>query len=490
MYVLYHGYVTIQYWEYLLSFLYVVVLYTVFARRKNLAIRTAPEYRYFLWGLWARMAGGVAFSLIYFYYYKGGDTMAYFYSGVAMSKLATSSPLSYLIVLFSEASPENRELFTEYTGYPFSYVYYDPRTFFVVKVISPLVVLSLNSYLVTTVVIASLSYGGVWRCYRTFVSYYPSLMGAFAVAFLFVPSVVFWGSGIMKDTVTFSAACWWVHCWDEIQFKKRGGLWRWVGLVLSAMFLIVVKPYVFMVLLPVSLLWSSMSRVRRFRNALVRALFLPVLTGAMVVGAWAVLTFLGDRLDKFSLDQALETISLIQGDMKRVEQYGTGYFDVGDLDATWTSVLSKAPMAVNAALFRPYIWEAQNVVMAISGLENLWLLALALLTLFRVGPVFMVRCIREVPLVVMCILFSIVFAFVIGISTPNFGALVRFKIPLIPFFISGLAIIRFLHRRKREAERAGKAFKLEDYIAGDPLASAVPSGRAQARKGQRARAVA
>jgi hypothetical protein len=41
-----------------------------------------------------------------------------------------------------------------------------------------------------------------------------------------------------------------------------------------------------------------------------------------------------------------------------------------------------------------------------------------------------------------CITFSIIFAFMIGITTPNFGALVRFKIPLIPFLAAWLVIMK------------------------------------------------
>jgi len=41
-----------------------------------------------------------------------------------------------------------------------------------------------------------------------------------------------------------------------------------------------------------------------------------------------------------------------------------------------------------------------------------------------------------------CITFAVLFAFMIGLTTPNFGALVRFKIPLIPFFAAWLVIMR------------------------------------------------
>ena len=73
MYLEYHGWLFIEYWEYAMLFFYLVVIYLYFARRKNLMVKKRPEYRYLLWGLYAKLIGGVAFSLIYFYYYGGYD---------------------------------------------------------------------------------------------------------------------------------------------------------------------------------------------------------------------------------------------------------------------------------------------------------------------------------------------------------------------------------------------------------------------------------
>lgn len=70
LWVYYHGYVDIAYWEYSLGAAFLVVVYVIFARQKNVAIKKHPEYKHFLWGLYAKIIGGVAFSLIYFYYYS------------------------------------------------------------------------------------------------------------------------------------------------------------------------------------------------------------------------------------------------------------------------------------------------------------------------------------------------------------------------------------------------------------------------------------
>lgn len=462
----YHGYVGIDYWEYLLSLAYLLVLYLYFARVKNLRIKKDPEYAYLIWGLFAKVLGGVFFSLIYFYYYKGGDTIAYFYSAASMSKLAKLDPTGYFTVLFGENSMENRRFFNLDTGFPYSYVYFDHRTFFVIRCISPLVILALDSYLITTVVLASLSYVGIWRAYRTFVSYFPELRREMAIAFLFMPSCIFWGSAILKDTFTLTAVCLWIHSVDEIFYKKRAGLGHILVVVLSAFVIIMVKPYIFIVLFPVSLLWVFYFRVMRLRNALVKFVLLPMLLLGLVTASVVVLERLDTELGKFSLDNAIATIEITQMDMKRSEQYGENYFDIGEIDGTWSGVLSKFPVATSAGLFRPFLWESRSVVMALSGLENFWLLSLTLITFFRAGPIFFVRVIASIPVVLMSFLFALLFAFLVGVTTPNFGALVRFKIPLIPLFVAALYVVRHMRELGRARMAQGLHFDLSSYGMG------------------------
>jgi len=45
--------------------------------------------------------------------------------------------------------------------------------------------------------------------------------------------------------------------------------------------------------------------------------------------------------------------------------------------------------------------------------------------------------------------FSLFFAFSIGLTTSNFGALVRYKIPAIPFFVASLIITNYYYQLKK-----------------------------------------
>jgi ABC-type sulfate transport system permease component len=113
-------------------------------------------------------------------------------------------------------------------------------------------------------------------------------------------------------------------------------------------------------------------------------------------------------------------------------------------------MLRLAPQAINASLFRPYLWEAKNPLMLMAAMESLFVLGLTLVVAVRKPGKFL-SSFRD-PYVMFCIVFSITFAFAVGVSTFNFGTLVRYKIPMLPFYLVGL-MLSFNRIRQQQAEQ-------------------------------------
>ncbi|MFA5782904.1 MAG: hypothetical protein WC868_11620, partial [Bacteroidales bacterium] len=149
----------------------------------------------------------------------------------------------------------------------------------------------------------------------------------------------------------------------------------------------------------------------------------------------------------------LKHAQLVQQDLIRGEQYGANYYDIGKFDASITGILSKAPKAIIAGLFRPFIWETRNIVMLFSGLENFILLIFTLYIIFRIGIKSVYKVIINEPLIIFSLTFSIIFAFFVGLATANFGALVRYKILAIPFFLVALINTYYLIRKNKKEEQ-------------------------------------
>ena len=210
--------------------------------------------------------------------------------------------------------------------------------------------------------------------------------------------------------------------------------------------MISLKPYVFLALLPGSALWAMWDNIRGIKSWFLRVLAAPlVVAGGVMIGGvgWA---YISPSLGQYSdIDSMIEKAQISQLDLKR-EHYQGNSFDIGEFDASLEGVLGKFPAATIAGLYRPFLWEVRNVVMMLSGLENTFLLVITLLLLLRY-PVFFFRSLFRDPLLMFALVYSVTFAYSVGLSTSNFGALVRFKIPLLPFFVSMLLI---MYRQKRE----------------------------------------
>jgi hypothetical protein len=122
------------------------------------------------------------------------------------------------------------------------------------------------------------------------------------------------------------------------------------------------------------------------------------------------------------------------------EQDGSGY-TLGDFDPTLMGMLQMAPAGINVTLFRPYLWEARKPIVMISALESLLFLIFTIVAIVRNNPIRMIQRILADETLQFCLIFTLIFAFAVGISTSNFGSLVRYKIPCLPFYTTFLIIL-------------------------------------------------
>jgi hypothetical protein len=173
-----------------------------------------------------------------------------------------------------------------------------------------------------------------------------------------------------------------------------------------------------------------------------------MLTAAVTLGYFAMIKA-GEDNSKYSLKKVAMTAKITAYDIGFYtgRDAGSGYA-LGELDGTLTSMFKLAPQAIVVSLFRPYLWEVKNPLMLLSALESLFLLIVSTIIAVRLN----VRLFRGMdnPTVLFTFIFSIVFAFAVGVSTFNFGTLVRYKIPMLPFFLVALFLIWDYSKRDKK----------------------------------------
>lgn len=420
----------------------VFLLYRAGTKKQQL-IREKPYYRFYTKALKYRLFMSLVFVSIYLFYYGGGDTLDYFAGAKAMKNLFWQHLRHFYHMMTDEVEFYMYwTYFTDETGYPPTHLFRRTENFSVVRAGAIPAILTNGSLIGINLCFGYASFKAVWKLYEVFHYYFPKHEKLLAYAILFFPSPTFWSAGLMKDTLSLIGICFMVFYLHRIFVLKAGNmLTNLLFLFMSGYLVYVAKSYILMAAIPGALLWTNFESISRIQSKFVRVVLFPMVFMLIIVGGFQLYLASGSMLGDYSSDKILERAVVIQQDLSREEAYGSHKFDIGTFEPTLPSIGSKFPIATNAGLYRPYIWEAGNIVMFFSGLENLILLWFTILLIFRLNPVGLIRKIFGRPLLTFCFIFSILMAFSIGLTTPNFGAMVRYKTPLIPFFTAMLFIL-------------------------------------------------
>ena len=424
--------------------LYLIVIIGIARLIKLNNINKYPEYKYFVKGLWFKIIGVSAFISIYLFYYGGGDTLAYFRGAKALGNLLVQDFSKGFAILFNTDSYFNSlSSFNYETGFPHSHYFANKNTFLVCRLSAPLYLLGSKSFLITSFLTSVFSYIGIWKFYRLVNILYPGHTKALAYIILFMPSLVFWGGGIMKDSYMLGATCWVTHSFFYIFIARKKVLWNVVFLILNVLMILNCKSYILISLIPGFLFWVNNSYLKNIKNTVIRVLVFPALILIFIGSGALIFNSISDSMGVYgSLEGAIRKAQITQDDLLREWHYGGNNYKLEKIDGSISGLLSSAPLAIFTALFRPLPWEIGSPTMVVSAIENTILLFFVLYSLFRIGPFKFFKIVVNDPFLVYCLVFSLLFAFGVGIAGTNFGALVRYKIPLMPFFFSFIYIVR------------------------------------------------
>jgi hypothetical protein len=413
-------------------------------------VTDAGNYRYFIPGLTARIVGALTVGFIYQFYYGGGDTFAYHTHGSRhIWEAIMESPDEGFRLLFSGGSygPGLWQI-SEKIWY-----WRDPNSFYVIQIATIFDLITFSSYSGTAVLFAVVAFAGGWLFFLTFYNEYPEFKTWLAFSVLFVPSVVFWGSGIFKDSLTLAGLGVATFAFQRIFIKQRVTIGNIFLLLVSFWIIYSIKKYILLSFLPAILLWWFASKLASIKTMALRIILVPFV---VVLAAFLIFTAVQKVAEddpRYNFSRLSETARITSYDIRygwgaRTGE-GSGY-TLGVLDGSWQSMIRLAPSAINVSLFRPYLWEIKNPLMVLSALEALVCLIFTVYILFRTR-MSIFRYLKN-PDILFCFSFSLVFAFAVGVSTGNFGTLSRYKIPMMPFYFLTLSLLYNYWKRDRKLD--------------------------------------
>ena len=429
-----------------LGVLYLFIIYFCAFLYRDKKIKTNPEYKYFIIGLTAKLFGCIGFVLFSVYYYKGGDTFVFFNAGKGLSHYIFTDFGSAMDVMI--ASAENLNLYQHNFAPAYNYILKSEDVLGIVKITSVINIFSFNSYLVASIFFAIFSFFGLWFGYSNMCKLYPKCSKYMLVAFLLIPTALLWSSGILKDTVTQGCIGWMLFAFSNLFIFKRK-LFFSIGIILiGGITIFFLKSYLLYVLLPCLFIWVQANFKLLISNTLLRVLLKPFFILFLVVIGAILFQRISDSAGKYSSEKIEKTLVGFQTWHEYLaETRDQSGYSLGEAEFTPLGILKKAPAALNVTFFRPYLWEVRNIPTLLGAIEGLILFFYFFYLLVTLRWAFF-RIIFKNKEVFFLIMFAIVFSIVVGISSYNFGALSRYKIPAVMFFLLSLIIIQQVKKEK------------------------------------------
>ena len=365
-----------------------------------------------------KVLAGVAVYFLYTYHYterSDADIYKYFDDALILNKLAYSDFWIYLEFFFGVENYDTASVLCReemlYWDRPHNYgLLNDNRT--IVRLHSIMGFLSLGNYQVHNILFNLLSFSGLIALWKFFEYRFKVKKWTLILSLFVFPTICIWSSTVLKESILIFALGFFVY---SIFVKNRVVNY----LVASILFILLagIKPYVLFALLP-SFLFLGLIRF---------------LSGSRVIIAFVSITVFALSIyfvNEYSSVKILDNLILKQQDFIALAKNSNAnsVYAIPQLTNSF-DILKYGVTAVATCLFRPFIWEANGLFSVLAAVENVFLLVLIFF--------FLLNC-RLKAWNEWCwfsLLFILTLALVVGLTTPVFGALVRYKMPLIPFFL-------------------------------------------------------
>ncbi|MBI1266882.1 MAG: hypothetical protein GC193_05565 [Cryomorphaceae bacterium] len=361
-----------------------------------------------------KCAVGVGLWAIYTYYYpfRGkGDTFRYFDDAMVIYAELWKEPGTYFKFLFGYGldDPSLIPVFDRMNNWSSASTYGLPNdTQTVIRLNMLIALLSGGVYWVHLLFFNLLSLTGLVGVYALFSENFGKSRSMWW-AIVLLPNALFWGSGLLKEAPFLAAFGWYVWALSKSNQRK-------LVLIITSMFLIVLKPYIFVAMLPASFSWIIVQRYHW--NAWITSAVVSGISFMMALNA-SVLYPAGDLLYILSKKQEdFYNTAVNAGSTVYIEPVGVSAL----------AFIASIPNRIMYTYGRPYLWESKTLFYIPPAVENIILVAVivwALLMLYRHQ-----KAVYS-PLIVFIVTFSIALAIIIGSTVPVLGALVRYKLPAV-----------------------------------------------------------
>lgn len=400
--------------------------------------KAGSDYPRLFWiALLYKCTMAIALGLVYSHYYTSNDTWLFFHDAVQVAKLARTDVAEYFQFLWSSES--SNPLMS-------SLVNTQERSLFLVKIISITCLFSVDNYWICSIYFASISFAASWFLFTSVSRHFQNSYRQAALAFLFYPSIIFWSSGLVKETLALAGIYFLAAIFIKIINSNKISLIEWVIAALA--FYISWKLKYYWTALFMAVIVTSVSYLFLKSRKLISSryqFFAWVVIFIILCGGFSLMH------PNFYPNRFLDVLITNHNDFVAISK-STGLIHFYQLESTWGSVLINSPWALFSGILRPFLWEANGLTGLLAAFENLFLLILIVGALFK----------SKIPTENRILLFSAI-AYIsllcvfLALSTPNLGTLSRYRVGFLPFFVFVISyrnpLLKYLGERMKQVRQ-------------------------------------
>lgn len=392
-----------------------------------------------------KLIAAIVMSMLTVYYWKIGDAISYFDEGKNLIQLFKKdiSNIKFLFIPVeyykSQLSIDN-DLVRTVNGAGME------SSFMMSKLCAVFYPFAMGKYLLVNFFFCYLSIVGQLKLYIVLIKRYPHLKKVIALCILFMPTLLLYSSTIYKETLCYACIGFAFYNFHQIIHKKNTGL-NVFFLILNAFFILTVKYYIIVSFL-VSIFFLLFFQFVGFmyRHSLItRSLvffFLLILTALTVYNIHVFDPYVLSFVDTSNTFQQYYN-----------NDFGeTSSFEIGEIETTLSGLLKKMPIGFYTTYFRPHLWEVKKPIVLFSALESFFILAFTVFTLIKNGK-YILQLVRQDLFARLSMYYSIVLGIIIGLTTFNFGTLIRYKVPVVPFAWLFVFILFYYTPKKKKEEK-------------------------------------
>jgi len=365
-----------------------------------------------------KIAAGIGLGLIYITYYEWGDTISYFEEGNRISQLAKKDLMLYIKELIGNSSP---------------YIsIYDrqPRALLISKITSVVSLITNGNYWLSSVYFSIFTFGCLWLFAKSLAQFSSNFVAILFSLFLF-PSIVFWSSGISKESLAVAAIALLSKVFiDLVCLSKRINVTQILTFLFAIILLWAIKYYY-----AAAILLFGISGVILFIITMKWKFFKGryIIQGLLFSGFLALLTIIiSNTKINFNFDRVVNVI--VDNNMAFIEKSANeDVIHYHDLKPTYKSIIYNSPLALLSGLFRPLPGDGTGPLAWVVKIENVLIILLTLSTLVYVRN----RRFSDTDRIVMfsAVGYCCFLAVFLALSAPNFGSLSRYKMGFMPILL-------------------------------------------------------